>query len=122
MIILSKVLLSLIIYTVFVASVVAEKNERYLLLQELTRHGHRYPFLNIMNSTTFTQDMAGELAPIGRASHYILGKNIKAKYPDVFDHKFSPGEIFIRSTGYNRTITSAMAHVQGIFDSFEEKP
>ena len=114
--------LKLAVCALFLMNAYAADNEKYLLLQELSRHGQRYPLENIQNSTLFTKSIEGELAPTGAASHYILGKNLQAKYSEVFDHYFGPEEIFIRSTGWNRTVQSAMAHVQGIFESFSYKP
>lgn len=99
-----------------------EPSEKLLLLQEMTRHGPRYPMQNFSNITHLAEADLGELTPAGLRSHYILGKNIQATYPEFFDHYFNANEIEVRSTGWNRTIMSAIAHLEGIFDQFSEKP
>lgn len=88
----------------------------------MTRHGPRYPMHNLGNSTAISPSQFGELADIGLRSHYVLGKNLQSKYSHYFDHYFLPNEILVRSTGWNRTIMSAKAHLEGIFDEFKEKP
>jgi len=77
---------------------------------------------NLGNSTIISKYQFGELASIGLRSHYVLGKNVQAKYSNFFNHYFQADEILIRSTGWNRTIMSAKAHIEGIFDSFKEQP
>lgn len=88
----------------------------------MTRHGPRYPMQNFSNRTNLADSDLGELTPIGLRSHYILGKNIQAMYPEFFDHYFKANEIEVRSTGWNRTIMSAIGHIEGIFDGFSHKP
>jgi len=51
--------------------------------------------------------------------HYVAGKNIALNYPDIFTGILGPEEIWVRSTGYNRTIQSAMGHLYGAFEDFK---
>ncbi len=53
---------------------------------------------------------------------YMLGKQIALKYHEIFDHPFQLNELWVRATGFNRTIQSASSHLSGTFDEFKAKP
>lgn len=59
-----------------------------------------------------------ELTPVGFRQHYIAGKDMLLTYPTIFNKRLNSKQIYIRSTGYNRTIQSAMGHLYGIFEDF----
>uniref|UniRef100_A0A914WSW4 Acid phosphatase n=1 Tax=Plectus sambesii TaxID=2011161 RepID=A0A914WSW4_9BILA len=83
------------------------------------RHGDRTP------SRTFSTDTAnnestwpqgyGELTRKGITQQYDLGKWLRQRYDGFLSRSYSKYEIFVRSTGYNRTIMSAMATMAGLF-------
>jgi hypothetical protein len=60
----------------------------------------------------------GELTAPGFRQHWVLGNLLREKYSSVFDHRFKLAEISSRSTGFDRTIQSANAHLEGIFSLF----
>ena len=60
----------------------------------------------------------GELSALGLRSHYLLGVATKNRYENFLSKSFDTNEIFIISTDVNRTITSAMSNLQGIYRNY----
>lgn len=56
-----------------------------------------------------------ELTLQGVRQHYVAGKEIRERYKSLINGRLKSNEIYIRSSGYNRTIQSAMAHLYGMF-------
>ena len=55
---------------------------------------------------------------MGLRSHYLLGVATKNRYENFLSKSFDTNEIFIISTDVNRTITSAMSNLQGIYRNY----
>jgi hypothetical protein len=92
--------------------------ETLLHITEICRHGARAP-ISVPTHVDWMDSLeAEELTPVGFRQHYIAGKDLLLTYPTIFDKRLNSKQIYIRSTGYNRTIQSAMGHLYGIFEDF----
>ena len=60
----------------------------------------------------------GELSPSGMRMHYLLGRRNRENWANLISDTFKPNEIFVRSTGFNSTISSAISHLQGLYPAF----
>jgi hypothetical protein len=98
------------------------ENEKYVFLQEITRHGTRTAFTNLITRPWMASYGIGELTAPGFRQHWVLGNLLREKYSSVFDHRFKLAEVSSRSTGFDRTIQSANAHLEGIFSLFPTSP
>lgn len=88
--------------------------ERLIAIQEIFRHGARYPY-NLIKNDPISEQAAHnhelrELTPQGKRQHYLLGKSLYRKYwkklfgGTQFEHQFHPELIYVYSTNTNRTI------------------
>ena len=97
-----------------------QPKEKIIFIDEIIRHGARASISSMGRTTDWISQYGfQELTTTGMRMHYIAGKDLKNAYPDIFDHNFKNDELWVRSTGYNRTIQSAMAHQYGIFNEFQ---
>ena len=100
-----------------------DEEEKLLFAWEHFRHGPRNPYTQI-NKTTWIDFIGvqwkneGELSALGLRSHYLLGVATKNRYENFLSKSFDTNEIFIISTDVNRTITSAMSNLQGIYRNY----
>lgn len=83
----------------------------------LFRHGARY-HLNALYDGNSTYDVWGELTPVGMRQHQTLGKTLNKEYVQnlkFLSEKFNKKEVEVYSTGFNRTIQSAMSQLYGLY-------
>jgi hypothetical protein len=88
---------------------------KVLFIAELFRHGARYPTKNIFEDPLITANM-GELSATGMRQQYLLGKAVKATYPEVFSKVYNHTEIEFMSSHVARTVESAVSHLLGMYD------
>ena len=99
-----------------------QENGKLLFVWEHFRHGARDPFSQV-DPITWIDFIGvqcksqGELNSVGLRSHYLLGAATRKKYNNFLSKNFDPNEIVIISTDSNRTIMSALANVQGIYNN-----
>ena len=93
---------------------------KLLFVLEHFRHGARGPCDDLdKNGNDYLGihwDTLGELHPIGMRMHYLLGYRNKLKYKNFLHENYDPREIYIISTDLNRTITSALSHMHGMYN------
>jgi len=81
---------------------------------ELFRHGARSA-----GKTKYFQNWddlgVSELTSVGMRQQYILGKALRQKYPDLL-FLYNPNKLYVFATGKERTIMSAAAQLQGIYE------
>ena len=100
----------------------AQENEKLLFVWEHFRHGARDPYTQVDLRTWIDfigvqWKSQGELNSLGLRSHYLLGAATRKNYINFLSKNFDPNEMFIISTDVNRTIMSAMANLQGIYNN-----
>lgn len=108
----------LLIISFAIAIVIELSNAKLLFVYEHFRHGARQPLEEIENNKdyfNFTWNNIGELTAVGERMHYLLGLRNQIRYHNFLSDHFDPREILVMSTNYNRTIQSALAHLQGMF-------
>ncbi|KAI6215208.1 hypothetical protein M3Y94_00358200 [Aphelenchoides besseyi] len=83
------------------------------------RHGDRSPSILIPtdkgNGIKTWPDGLGEITRKGLQQQYALGQLIRARYDGFLSKHYSPFEVYIRSSDFNRTLTSAQANLAGMF-------
>jgi hypothetical protein len=57
----------------------------------------------------------GELTPSGMRMHFLFGRRNRFRWTDFMTYKYDSKEIYVKSTDYNRTIMSALSHLQGLY-------
>jgi len=60
-------------------------------------------------------DNVGTLTPVGYRMLYLLGTKDRQSYSSFLSSKFNPIEVFVRAGGFNSTLMSANAYLQGLF-------
>uniref|UniRef100_A0A1I8BEG7 Lysosomal acid phosphatase n=1 Tax=Meloidogyne hapla TaxID=6305 RepID=A0A1I8BEG7_MELHA len=95
--------------------------DRLLLVHVIWRHGDRAPI------TTYPTDPNGEnrwpfgfgeLTELGMRQQYSLGHLLRKRYiidNHFISERYTPKEVYIRSTDVNRTLASAQANLAGMF-------
>jgi hypothetical protein len=63
----------------------------------------------------FYKFSSGQLTIKGVQQQYRLGKYLRTRYGSILSQKYSPSEIYIRSTGFNRTLMSALSNLIGLY-------
>ncbi|VBB28880.1 unnamed protein product [Acanthocheilonema viteae] len=91
---------------------------------QLWRHGDRSPlaiYPNDPHKESIWPNGIGELTEIGMQQLFKVGKRLHQQYinctPPFLSKSYYNREIYIRSTNVNRTITSAMALLAGMFSN-----
>ena len=96
-------------------------NRKLVFVYTQTRHGSRAPLSidsNYKDYYNFTWTNPKELLNSGYRQHYILGRHLNHRYINSLNFlskTFNPKEILIESTDKNRTITSALSLLQGLY-------
>ena len=96
--------------------------KKILFIFEHSRHGIKTPsYLNDSSNLRdiFGQEWVGlkELTRGGNRMEYLLGVYLKNYYNNFFSEKYNPDEIYIMSSDSNRTVESALAQIQGIYQN-----
>lgn len=114
--------LSLITFITLASAALSVKKsqDNVVMMVEMARHGTRAPMKVVTERPWITEAGAGELTTVGERQRYNLGLQTKLRYPKFFTNTFRPEEYWLRSTFFNRTIMSAVAHAQALFDMVDE--
>uniref|UniRef100_A0A914DPJ1 Lysosomal acid phosphatase n=1 Tax=Acrobeloides nanus TaxID=290746 RepID=A0A914DPJ1_9BILA len=95
------------------------------LVHAIWRHGDRTPSVLIptdVNNTEETWEIGlGELTKLGLQQEFRLGRFLRERYDGFLSKKYSPFEIYVRSSDYNRTLASAQANMAGLFSPTDEE-
>uniref|UniRef100_A0A915EHC6 Acid phosphatase n=1 Tax=Ditylenchus dipsaci TaxID=166011 RepID=A0A915EHC6_9BILA len=83
------------------------------------RHGDRTPSVliptDVENNISSWKQGLGELTKLGLSQQYRLGLFLRQRYDGWLSKEYSPFEIYLRSSDYNRTLMSAQANMAGLF-------
>lgn len=108
-------------YLLFFHSIFCQDNEDKLIFTMIHfRHGARASTLDGNNIDSMKEywDHPGELTSVGERMHYILGLRNRNRYiinNKLLSEKYNSSELQVISTGYSRTIVSALSHLQGLY-------
>lgn len=87
-----------------------------LIVVEFFRHGAREPLFDYYDSNTYPSK--GELTSVGMRQHYNLGLILRHEYIDqmkFLSQEYDSSELYVSSTNLNRTITSALSQLYGLY-------
>lgn len=99
---------------IFIAeSILSEKILK--AVYESFRHGARGP--SVKDNNPFEYDWKGymELTNVGKRQHYLLGRKLRERYKNYITGPFKFSDLYVYSTHFNRTIESALSHLQGFY-------
>lgn len=106
----------LIGYALFIIKL---SHSKLLFVYEHFRHGAREPIEGIDKDNKdylkFEWNNFGELTSVGERMHYLLGVRNKRLYAKFLSPRFNSKELLVMSTNTNRTIQSALSHLQGMY-------
>jgi len=103
---MKRLLSNLALFSVFSEA----KEEKLKLVIEVCRHGARAPQGDSNNLGIEWKEGFGNLTPIGKRQHYLIGQELRERYINkekLLSEHFNPEEIYVTSSKYNRTIASA---------------
>jgi hypothetical protein len=80
---------------------------------EVIRHGIRAP--TSAEFDPYWADKIGLLLPEGNKQMFKLGQSIATDYPHLFTN-YNSQEVYVRSLNISRTMETAQAHLNGIFE------
>ncbi|XP_014224950.1 prostatic acid phosphatase [Trichogramma pretiosum] len=91
----------------------------------LFRHGDRTP-INPYPNDPYKNESSwpvpfGQLTNTGKHQHFLLGQWLRKRYADLLPEKYSPYEIYIRSTDVDRTLMSAEANLAGLYPPIDNE-
>jgi len=108
------------LFIVLLLSSSAQAEEKLIFAVTVTRHGDRTPFARI-KSEKFKYNWQlglGELTPEGIHQHYLLGKELRARYIEKYGllpSSYDNSTFYALSTDTNRTIMSAQSFLTGFY-------
>uniref|UniRef100_A0A0K0E195 Acid phosphatase n=1 Tax=Strongyloides stercoralis TaxID=6248 RepID=A0A0K0E195_STRER len=98
--------------------------ETLQFVHAIWRHGDRTPAALIPTDINNTESSwgigLGELTKKGMKQQYMLGQWIRKRYEGFLSQEYSPFEIYVRSSDYNRTLMSAQANMAGLYPPSNE--
>ncbi|XP_011312184.1 prostatic acid phosphatase-like [Fopius arisanus] len=90
-----------------------------ILAHVLFRHGDRTPVDPYPNDPWRNESLwpvpFGQLTNLGKHQHLELGRWFRARYDHMLPRKYSPYDIYVRSTDMDRTLMSAEANLAGLY-------
>lgn len=111
----------LLLAATIMASHIAPQHSGYKVDQitEFVRHGARTTY-NSLLKTNITQLLGqSELTPNGIIMHYILGRDLRRAYPEIFKAKLTNDQVNIYVSPIARCIQSAVSQLLGLFPNRE---
>ncbi|KAI6232642.1 Histidine acid phosphatase family protein [Aphelenchoides fujianensis] len=93
-------------------------DDELVLVHAIYRHGDRAPnyvYKHNPNQAEAWPFGLGNLSPTGMYQQMQLGKKLRKRYGHLMSPGFASDEIYVRSSDFNRTLTSAMANLVGFY-------
>ena len=110
------IILKFLIFLKITSSTKSEEKNLKLIISTF-RHGARREWTKMKNSSFPDKNLGlGDLTQIGEKAHYLLGKQLKNTYKNFFPKKYNTLNFEIYSSFSNRTITSSISQMMGIFE------
>ncbi|XP_055615483.1 testicular acid phosphatase homolog [Toxorhynchites rutilus septentrionalis] len=98
----------------------AEKpGDKLLFAHVLFRHGNRtptasYPTDPWKDISSWPNDW-GQLTNVGKRTHLHLGRWMRERYHNLISDRYSPNDIYVQSTEYDRVLMSALSNLAGLY-------
>jgi hypothetical protein len=105
-------LLSIILATIKLT----QANSKLGFVYELVRHGARAPIISEPDG--FFTVKSGHLSEIGMRQRFMLGRFNRERYIEhsgLIDSEYNPRQVYIQSTGVDRTLQSSYSEMMGMF-------
>lgn len=112
--------LFIIFNIIFNINLLYASNDKLIFASELIRHGERTPHIDIPNLPNNWPQGVGQLTTNGIKQEYDLGRQARDIYINKYkliDENYNLKQVYTRSSGYDRTLMSANAFLQGMFSS-----
>ncbi|XP_015117780.1 uncharacterized protein LOC107041654 [Diachasma alloeum] len=91
----------------------------------LYRHGVKTPEVSYPNDPWKNESLwpvpFGELTNLGKQQLLELGKWFRARYNQMLPRKYSPYDIYVRSTDVDRTLMSAQVNLAGLYPPVDDQ-
>uniref|UniRef100_A0A914KST9 acid phosphatase n=1 Tax=Meloidogyne incognita TaxID=6306 RepID=A0A914KST9_MELIC len=121
------VLIFFLFFILFIAQfgIFVESKDELLLVQAFWRHGDRWPISTYANDPIKEDRWLqgwGQLTPKRMSQQVILGDKLAQKYIrelKFVSPRYKSAEIYVRSTDFNRTLTSAISNMVGFYKNGE---
>lgn len=93
------------------------KNSKYTVVQlnEIVRHGARTTYESVLNTDLTKLLGKSELTPNGMIMHYVLGRELREIYPQIFNGPAQEKEVNIYVSPVARCIQSAVSELFGLY-------
>uniref|UniRef100_A0AC35TFY5 ShKT domain-containing protein n=1 Tax=Rhabditophanes sp. KR3021 TaxID=114890 RepID=A0AC35TFY5_9BILA len=95
---------------------------KLLMVQAFIKHGSEAPLIALTKSnfdSNFNNTPLGNLLPKGMNEMYIVGKKLRRRYGNdlgLITSDFNAFQVSTKSTGVEKTISSAMSLLNGLYD------
>lgn len=100
-------------------TIVAACFGKEIMVFEYCRHGARGSLADLHNNSAWIKEWGVEqLTGNGMRMQFHLGKEIRLRYPSIFDANFNLDHMEAFATNFNRTIASGLSQFTGLFDMF----
>ena len=112
----------ILLLSAILTTAACQSTEEVTMVVEITRHGARAPFhIKGVEVEWMKGLQQSDLTPVGHRQHYLLGKQMAQTYSNIFTGKLNHDEYYVRSSEFQRTGTSAISHLMGLWDHFNPK-
>lgn len=94
--------------------------EKLVFATEIIRHGERTPHIDLPHMPNDWEQGVGQLTDRGIEQQRELGYNARKIYINQYkllDKRCNTNQVYVRSSGYDRTKMSAEAYISGMFAS-----
>jgi hypothetical protein len=82
-----------------------------VMIYNWNRHSTR------MLRDVYSSELGAQLLPSAYDRLYIKGQNLRSMYPNLLSNSYNPNEIYVNSSGWQRTISTAYGILAGLYQN-----
>ena len=105
------ILLKILALFAIVCPIFGQNSSEPVMIYNWNRHGVRYL------RDTFQAETGAQLLPSAYDRLYIKGQNLRMMYPNLLSQTYNPNEIYVNSSGWQRTISTAYGILAGLYQN-----